>query len=463
MTCSIIGRRTWSGNRDSFGQRDYKITFLIKSDFTDGPANVMETPGLPLPGSYWYIDGDVDSWAWCRWDADVKIHQEKVGDKNQYWTVELLFSTKPPGGPCRDQHITNPLLEPQRISGSFVKYTEEAVTDRFGRFLMTSSWEQFRGPHVEFDRNRPQVRIEQNVADLQLPLISALTDCVNDSPLWGLPPRCVKLSSSSWERKYYGLCYCYYTRVLEFDINFETFDRILVDEGNKVLNGHWHPTDGTFIVERLGNPLVAPDPLNPSHFVRFKDRKNENYRGPLNGAGLPAGVTISGPLVTVATACCPNPISRTLSCAIASEGVFVPPGVVPSNCSLLPSSAILTSTGGNLWVGRFTAYGGEWKVELRCNGNTCSGFELELYVPQRGNVNNTLQLHGVQVSCACSPLQLIFNVAVTGGAFGDLVCEDNVTFIIGEIRQTTSIGLRVVQKYNQGNFLLLNIPLNFNC
>jgi hypothetical protein len=117
-----------------------------------------------------------------------------------------------------------------------------------------------------------------------------MANTVNDAILWGLPPRCILLSQVSWERKFYGICFYYYTLHLTFDINYDGFDRDLVDEGTKVLNGQWDPVTGNWVLIPInGQP---PNYQNPQHYRRWKDRVGENMKGLLNGAGLPAGVSI---------------------------------------------------------------------------------------------------------------------------------------------------------------------------
>jgi hypothetical protein len=135
-------------------------------------------------------------------------------------------------------------LEPQKISGTFAKYTKEAVFDRNGNAIVTSSWERMKGPEVEFDHNRPAVRVEQNVVALDLATVAPMIDTVNDATLWGLAERTIKLTNFAWERKLYGSCNFYYTRVFDFDIDYNTWDRNLLDEGTKCLNGEWGPVGG---------------------------------------------------------------------------------------------------------------------------------------------------------------------------------------------------------------------------
>ncbi len=301
MTASVIdpsgsgdGRFSWRGERDDEGHRTWWLQQrVVTTDPLDGPAVVMEASGLPAIGDQWNFGNDVDIWAFCYPTRRVSIYKEKKGDPSTQWLVESKFSTVP-FQRCSSTTIENPLLEPQKISGSFTKYTTEATRDRNGVAIISSSYEMIRGPQVEFDANRPTVRIEQNVAALGLSTFSQMVDTVNDATLWGLGARRIKLSNVSWTRNYYGVCNFYYTRTFDFDINFNTFDRIIIDEGTKVLRGEWQSGSGgtgTGTTAGCGEWVADGDASasNPSDFQRAKDCNGENIRVLLNGAGLPLG------------------------------------------------------------------------------------------------------------------------------------------------------------------------------
>lgn len=292
------GRYAWGSERDDEGHRTYMLTHLIRSTDpgNDGPAAVMQTSGIPAIGSTWNFGNDVDIWAFCTPYMRVTEHQKREGERSEYYRLDQKFTTKP-FRRCQDTSIEDPLLEPMKISGSFSRYSKEGVLDRFGNYLRSSSHEQFRGPQVEFDDHKASVHIEQNVLLLQLGTFTAMVNRVNDGPLWGLPARCIKLGNATWERKYYGVCYVYYTRSFDFDIDFYTFDRDVADEGTKCLRGQWidNPSStGTAIDtwQLINIGSSPPDPDNPSHFDRYKDRNGENARVILDGRGLPAGVTV---------------------------------------------------------------------------------------------------------------------------------------------------------------------------
>lgn len=281
MASTIDGPISWGVTVDDKGDRDYLIRHQVRALTTDGPYTILNTPGLPVVGAVWNFDGDLDPWAFC-WPTK-KVTMVTNKEPNRFWTVESLFSTRPRGD-CREG-VDNPLLLPQRISGSFVKYVREVTQDRFGKTIRNSSFELLRGPIVEFDHNRPTVQVEQNVSTLDLATCAEMMDHVNEVAMWGLEPRQVKLSQFSWSSNIFGTCNEYFTRFFEFDINFEGFDRKALDEGTKVLRGHWEETG--WVLDQIDGE--DPDPLNPQHFIRFKDRNGENARTLLDGEGKPLG------------------------------------------------------------------------------------------------------------------------------------------------------------------------------
>lgn len=276
-------------SRDNEGHREFWVTHQVKMDSTNyGPKSALDCPGIPAVGSRWNFGGDYDYWCFCHPDARISFEPSK-GERPVKALVSQKFSTRPIKR-CQDNDIEDPLLEPQKVGGSFVKYTKEAKYDRYGEAIRTSSHEIIHGPQVEIDANRPQVWIEQNVGTLELATFSQMVDTVNSTAMWGLSARCVKLSNVTWERKIWHTCSYYYTRRFEFDIDYNTFDRNIVDEGWKALNGQW-ADDGTWDLIDING--TAPDPNNPSHFIRIKDRAGENMKCLLDGTGKPLAVDFS--------------------------------------------------------------------------------------------------------------------------------------------------------------------------
>ena len=289
---------------DDEGYRDYSVEYLVKAAKLDGPHAVFMTPGLPVTGSFWVVGSDLDTWVHCTRYRSIRIHDSRPEASEgpvgyRFWRAGFKFSNRPQKN-CSDDDIEDPLLMPQKVGGTFLRYTKEATHDRYGYQLTNSSHEQMRGPQVEFDENKRTVKVEQNVAILDLAQLDLAVNRVNSATMWGLSPRCVKLSTISWDEKWYGTCNKYFVRQFEFDVNADTFDRTLPDEGTRVLRGHWderstltttgslittNPTWGTWVLDDIAG--ATPDNTNPTHFIRYKDWNGENTRVMLDGAGQP--------------------------------------------------------------------------------------------------------------------------------------------------------------------------------
>lgn len=76
----------------------------------------------------------------------------------------------------------------------------------------------------------------------------------------------IKLSSITWSRQIFGTCDFYYVRRFEFEIRFDGFDfDEIVDKGFRVFDTE----DGT-------------DRSDPSDFVLYKEKHDENITEPIN-------------------------------------------------------------------------------------------------------------------------------------------------------------------------------------
>jgi len=284
----LEGLYAWGVQCDETGHRNYRARFTVRStNADDGPFMAMQCPGLPTIGSPWIFGNDNDPWAFCwpNWSASPFYD----GEKNLFWYVDIPFSTKPMSR-CQDTSIENPLDEPPRVGGTFVKYTKEASRDRHGKLLKSSSHEMYKGAIAERDYNRPTVDIEITLLILPLSIFAGMIDSVNDASLWGLGPRMIKLSNASWQRHLYGTCTFYYTVAYSFDIDFKTFDRRAVDEGTRFLPP-WIDPMGIDTTTGKFNWEV------PSKYIVIKDGDGENLgKTLLNGQGGQL-VDIDAPIV----------------------------------------------------------------------------------------------------------------------------------------------------------------------
>lgn len=215
--------------------RNYKIRWLVETDnVLDGPTNAYVCPGLPAIGSSWIFgnDNDPDAICWPNWT--VTQFNASGSEPTNLWIVEQPFSTRFDMRNLSKDDAQSPFSAPPQVSGSFVKFQREMRFDYQGKPIQSMSWEPLRGKTVEFDDNRPTVTIEMNYAQLGLNVFTFMIDHVNDSPMWGLDRRMVKLSNVKWTRYVYRYGY-YYSRSYDFDVDFKTFDRLVPEEGMKKL------------------------------------------------------------------------------------------------------------------------------------------------------------------------------------------------------------------------------------
>lgn len=343
MATVLLGQREWKGRREDDGNYSLQVTHRVLCNPGEGPYAALTAAGLPQPGDVWAFNinlvtgaaGEQMIWAYCGMGSDA---EQQTGEGSpgrgaaSYWDVSQTFSTRPPE---RQQPAGDPLLEPQKVTGSFNRSTKEALNDRFGVPVTNSAWERFHGQQVEFDSGHAVINVEQNVAELNLPALAAAYQTVNGLPLWGMPTRTIKLSGISWDPHDYTrpdpltgapVPARYYTRKFEFEVSWEGWDRDLLDEANKVLHGHWkYVTTTTTTTTQAATttaagatttaqgsttttpPIIAgPEPIqwellpvdqagtmpnrfNPTHFDRFQDRWGNVGKVILNGAGIPAG------------------------------------------------------------------------------------------------------------------------------------------------------------------------------
>jgi hypothetical protein len=320
MTCRLQGTyRNWSCKSDEYGYRDYSIVFeVISDDPADGPQTVLNCPGLPTVGSTWLFGNDDDIYVYAKLvqEATPRVKDEAC----LIWDVSFSYSSRPDLQKCETLQFTDPLLQCPKISGHSTKRTIEATLDIGNHPIVNSAFEQIRGPNNEWDNARTGVRVELNTNSTGVLQAIQFLDYVNIAPLWGYDARCIKLSTVTWEKKYYGACSVYFSLIMEFDIaNFEpglspltpspngippgSWDRLVQDEGTKVLNGHYNRETGTYQLLPVGgipNPTNSPELTavipggslaDGTYYYKYTA---VDALGKETQAGPPISVTISG-------------------------------------------------------------------------------------------------------------------------------------------------------------------------
>jgi len=271
--------RNWTGSRSEDGFPEYNVTWTVQATGKEGPAAVMAATGLPAVGSAYNFFTDADAWAFCTPYLKVKSltpGEAKPGAK-VLWEVQQKFKT------LQETEVTvftgDPLLEPPKISGSFVNRSYFYKQDHIGASIHNVAFEIVE---VEGDKGYPTVRITINKPTLPLQTYSQAHNRVNDGNMWGLGLRQVKLDNISWERMPYVNNTFYFPTTFEFDINEETFDRDdIPQEGEKVLDGQWDEISGAWV------NTAGANASDPADFIRMIDLNGNPMRGLLNESGNP--------------------------------------------------------------------------------------------------------------------------------------------------------------------------------
>jgi hypothetical protein len=219
----------WTLNIDGEGQREYSVTWQVQTTSADdGPDIALTCPGLPVPGSHFAVSNSTDPWAFYQRKGSARLHDRMKSAK--LWDVTINYSTRP-ARRCMDSSVQDPLLEPARVSGGFNKFTRRAVKDTSGNALVTTANEPFTSG-IEIDDNRPTVRLEMNVAWVNLTFVSSYVDTVNNATWWSCAARTIKCSEFNWERVLYGTCRFYYRVQFTFELKRDTWDLMLANFGN---------------------------------------------------------------------------------------------------------------------------------------------------------------------------------------------------------------------------------------
>ena len=240
MTTTLIGVFDWKATRSKKGHRTYKTRSYVESDdVLDGPRTVMQTTGLPTIGSTFGIGNDTDSWAFCT--PQISVTPLATKERNYFWIVENTFTTDPYDRDQSDER-DDPTSEPYEISGSFSTFQREAVKDKNGKLILSSSAERLEGSLLEFDDANPTIKIAKNFASLPLGTYAPMIHTVNDAPMWGLSSaRMVKLANATFQRHVYDVNTFYYNVTYDFEVDFGTFDREVADIGTRVLKPGANP------------------------------------------------------------------------------------------------------------------------------------------------------------------------------------------------------------------------------
>jgi hypothetical protein len=251
----------WSMDTDEEGHRDYTLIWQVQtSGATYGPDHALFASGMPLPGSSLSVGNTVDPWAFYQRKGSARLKNR--GSRKDVWLATTIFSTRPVRR-CQNNTIADPLLEPHRVRGSADMFTREATEDKDGNPLLYSSNERIKGPAIQEEDGYPTIELEQNVAWLNIPFLTDYRYAVNSAAWWGMPARTIRCKTFTWERVLYGTCYFYFRVTTTFQLNENTWDLEILDEGD----------------------MVKIAGTSPAEFRRAKDEFEETVHVLLDGNG----------------------------------------------------------------------------------------------------------------------------------------------------------------------------------
>lgn len=263
MSATVLGSSPcdWWMDRDEEGHRDYTIQWKVQtSGATYGPNWALAATGLPTPGASLNIGASSDSWAFYTRKGSAKLMRKD--SRRDIWLVTTVFSTRPLRR-CSTNAVGNPLLEPNRWSGGVRKYTIETDKDKDGNALLNSAGERYTGPIVQDTRTHSTIELEMNVSWIDLAFLADYCEAVNNATWWGSAARTIKCTDFDWREEQYGSCTTFFNVRFSFEINPDTWDLKVLDEGD----------------------MVAIPGTSPTEFRRAKDDFEENVRVLLDGSG----------------------------------------------------------------------------------------------------------------------------------------------------------------------------------
>ena len=222
----------WHKATEEDGNETYTLKWKVETTSRlDGPDVAWSAAGLPLCGSSLNVGNTVNPWAFFQCKGDAKLLNVEASRK--LWDMTTVFSTRPIKR-CQDSKISDPLLEPHRVKGTFAQTMEEALADKDGDPIENTVKQRFTGPQVQIPRSRPVVEVEMNVAWINLAWMAEYADAVNSNVQWGQPIRTIKCTVGPWERVLYGTCSYYFVVRFTFELKYETWDLKLPNLANRV-------------------------------------------------------------------------------------------------------------------------------------------------------------------------------------------------------------------------------------
>lgn len=256
MSVTAILPLAAESDADDEGNRSYTVVYAVwTSDPTDGPILVRSALGLTYQSSYAFY-GESDPGAYFSRVKSVRKNGESQEGRKE-WRATVEYSTKAKKR-CDEQQIDDPLLQPEKRSGTFVQAQVPLIKDIFGNAYTNSALHPYFD--VLKDDSRPTLVVSKNFPLSHVGTLLSYKDAVNTDTFYGKPKRTWKVQRCSWEEVFLGSCQPYAACTLEFEHNPDTWDFERVDAGfyERLFNGTIE-----LILDDINNlPITEPHPLN---------------------------------------------------------------------------------------------------------------------------------------------------------------------------------------------------------
>lgn len=186
--------------------RTYTSTYQVLTEHTDGPMTVLNSSGVPSRYGVYVWGRDIDVWAYLH-SITATPEGEDVGDgtgsgRYRKWNVNATHSSK---SDARDgqQNRDNPIFEPAKVRGSFIKNTVQAYRDRNNKPIVNTAKEPILPPFQK-ESSLDSLHITFNTPTINLGLRSSYRDSVNSNSMWGLIRRQIKMASWTYSVQWVG-------------------------------------------------------------------------------------------------------------------------------------------------------------------------------------------------------------------------------------------------------------------
>jgi hypothetical protein len=168
-------------------KRAYVRSFRVVTDsHLDGPAAVVNAPGIPTVGTQYITASESDLGAILKNKESNQSSEDPL-----VWTVSCNYDSETPDPADAEE---NPLARPIKWKFSFQKESQAVHQDLDGRGVVNSAGQPFLPP-TEISVTRPLITAEKNQSSFSFSFVSGVVDCVNSVAWNGFPIGTVKIDS----------------------------------------------------------------------------------------------------------------------------------------------------------------------------------------------------------------------------------------------------------------------------